>query len=65
MNTTVTIHLAHILFHIDSDAYDLLKSYLNKLEKAFLRPKENKKFLKTLKHVLLNYFHNTQPEKDM
>ena len=29
MNTTVTIHLAHILFHIDSDAYDLLKKYLD------------------------------------
>ena len=35
MNTTVTIHLAHTLFHIDSDAFALLKNYLNKLEKSF------------------------------
>ena len=37
MNTTETIHLAHILFHIDSDAYDLLKNYLKKLEKSFAK----------------------------
>jgi len=35
MNTTVTIHLAHTLFHINSDAFALLKNYLNKLEKSF------------------------------
>ncbi len=35
MNTTINIHLAQILFHIDSNAYDILKAYLEKLERTF------------------------------
>ena len=35
MNKTININLASTFFHIDENAYTLLKSYLNKLENAF------------------------------
>ncbi len=33
MNKTINIHLAHILFTLDEKAYEILKDYLNTLEK--------------------------------
>jgi phage shock protein PspC (stress-responsive transcriptional regulator) len=56
MNTTVTIHLAHILFHIDSDAYDLLKNYLNKLEKSFSKTEGKQEILEDIEVRIAELF---------
>ena len=56
MNTTVTIHLAHLLFHIDSDAYDLLKSYLNKLEKSFSKTEGKQEILEDIEARIAELF---------
>ncbi len=56
MNTTVTIHLAHILFHIDSDAYDLLKKYLDKLEKSFSKTEGKQEILEDIEVRIAELF---------
>jgi DNA replication initiation complex subunit (GINS family) len=35
MKKTVTINLGGIVFHIDEDAYEMLRSYLDKLNVRF------------------------------
>lgn len=37
MKKTIQINLAGTVFHIDDDAYDLLRNYLNSVEKKFSR----------------------------
>ncbi|MDB2345625.1 PspC domain-containing protein [Flavobacteriaceae bacterium] len=56
MNTTITIHLAHTLFHIDSDAYDLLKNYLNKLEKSFKNTEGKQEILEDIEVRIAELF---------
>ncbi|MDC3330401.1 stress-responsive transcriptional regulator, PspC family protein, partial [Flavobacteriaceae bacterium] len=46
MNKTININLASTFFHIDENAYDLLKSYLNKLEKAFTKSQGKEEILR-------------------
>ena len=56
MNTTVTIHLAHTLFHIDSNAYALLKNYLNKLEKSFSQTEGKQEILEDIEVRIAELF---------
>ena len=56
MNTTITIHLAHILFHIDIDAYDLLKKYLDKLEKSFSKTEGKQEILEDIEVRIAELF---------
>jgi DNA replication initiation complex subunit (GINS family) len=56
MNTTITIHLAHTLFHIDSDAYDLLKNYLNELEKSFKNTEGKQEILEDIEVRIAEIF---------
>ena len=35
MNKTVTINISGIIFHIEEDAYETLKSYLGKIKSHF------------------------------
>jgi phage shock protein PspC (stress-responsive transcriptional regulator) len=56
MNTTITIHLAHTLFHIDSDAYDLLKNYLNELEKSFKNTEGKQEILEDIEVRIAELF---------
>ena len=56
MNTTVTIHLAHTLFHIDSDAFALLKNYLNKLEKSFAQTDGKQEILEDIEVRIAELF---------
>ena len=56
MNTTVTIHLAHTLFHIDSDAFALLKNYLNKLEKSFAQTEGKQEILEDIEVRIAELF---------
>jgi len=56
MNTTVTIQLAHTLFHIDSDAFALLKNYLNKLEKSFAQTEGKQEILEDIEVRIAELF---------
>jgi phage shock protein PspC (stress-responsive transcriptional regulator) len=56
MNTTVTIHLAHTLFHIDSEAFTLLKNYLNKLEKSFAQTEGKQEILEDIEVRIAELF---------
>ena len=56
MNTTITIHLAHTLFHVDSDAYALLKNYLNKLEKSFAQTEGKQEILEDIEVRIVELF---------
>ena len=56
MNTTVTIHLANILFHIDSDAYTILKNYLSKLEKSFANTEGKREILEDIEIRIAELF---------
>ncbi|MDB4015301.1 PspC domain-containing protein [Flavobacteriaceae bacterium] len=56
MNTTVTIHLAHTLFHIDIDAFALLKNYLNKLEKSFAQTEGKQEILEDIEVRIAELF---------
>ena len=56
MNTTITIHLAHTLFHVDSDAYALLKNYLNKLEKSFAQTEGKQEILEDIEVRIAELF---------
>ena len=51
MNKTININLACTFFHIDENAYETLKIYLNKLEKAFTQSKGKEEILRD---VVLN-----------
>lgn len=56
MNTTITIHLAHTLFNVDSDAYALLKNYLNKLEKSFAQTEGKQEILEDIEVRIVELF---------
>ena len=56
MNTSVTIHLAHTLFHIDSEAFTLLKNYLNKLEKSFAQTEGKQEILEDIEVRIAELF---------
>jgi len=56
MNTTVTIHLANILFHMDSDAYTILKNYLSKLEQSFANTEGKREILEDIEVRIAELF---------
>jgi phage shock protein PspC (stress-responsive transcriptional regulator) len=45
MNQTVTINISGIVFHIEVDAYEELKKYLNKIESYFKNSEESKEIM--------------------
>lgn len=45
MKTTITINLNNLLFYIEEDAYDVLKTYLQNIEKHFKSSVESKEII--------------------
>ena len=64
MNTTVTIHLANILFHIDSDAYAILKNYLSKLEQSFANTEGKQEILEDIEVRIAELFSQYTHRED-
>ena len=48
MNKTVNINLAGIVFHIDEDAFEILKNYLNTLKNYFKNEEGGDEILKDI-----------------
>lgn len=64
MNKTININLASTFFHIDENAYELLKSYLNKLEKAFAKSQGKEEILRDVEVRIAELFQEHKKNPD-
>lgn len=56
MKTTITINLGSKVFHIDNDAYEILKTYLLAVEKQFFDENERKEIMSDIELRLSELF---------
>ena len=56
MTQTISINLGGLLFHIDDDAYEILKSYLHAIEKQFSDEKEKREIIQDIEARLAELF---------
>ena len=64
MNKTININLASTFFHIDESAYNLLQSYLNKLEKAFKNIQGKEEILRDIEVRIAELFQERKKHPD-
>ena len=64
MNKTININLASTFFHIDENAYEILKIYLNKLEKAFTKSKGKEEILRDVEVRIAELFQERKKNSD-
>ena len=64
MNKTININLASTFFHIDEKAYELLKSYLNKLEKAFTKSQGKEEILRDVEVRIAELLQERKKNQD-
>lgn len=64
MNKTININLASTFFHIDESAYNLLQSYLNKLEKAFKNTQGKEEILRDIEVRIAELFQERKKHPD-
>ena len=64
MNKTININLASTFFHIDESAYNLLQSYLNKLEKAFKNSQGKEEILRDIEVRIAELFQERKKHPD-
>lgn len=64
MNKTVNINIASIFFHIDENAYDLLKSYLAKLNNAFKNTVGKEDILQDIETRIAELFQELKKHSD-
>jgi phage shock protein PspC (stress-responsive transcriptional regulator) len=56
MKRTIQINLAGIIFNIDDDAYDILRSYLNSVERQFMATVEGREVMHDLETRMSELF---------
>ncbi|PCI97291.1 MAG: hypothetical protein COB15_08185 [Flavobacteriales bacterium] len=56
MNQTVTINISGIVFHIDVDAYEELKKYLNKIKSYFKNSEESEEIMADIEARIAELF---------
>lgn len=56
MNQTVTINISGIVFHIDVDAYESLKKYLNKIKSYFKNAEESEEIMMDIEARIAELF---------
>ena len=64
MNKTININLANTFFHIDETAYEVLKSYLKKLEKAFQKTQGKEEILRDIEVRIAELFQERKQSKE-
>lgn len=64
MNKTININLASTFFHVDESAYNLLQSYLNKLEKAFKNTQGKEEILRDIEVRIAELFQERKKHPD-
>ncbi|MCB0409359.1 MAG: hypothetical protein KDD29_04020, partial [Flavobacteriales bacterium] len=56
MNQTVTVNISGIVFHIEVDAYDKLKNYLNKIKSYFDNSEERDEIMMDIESRIAELF---------
>ena len=64
MNQTVTVNISGIVFHIEVDAYDTLKNYLNKIKGYFNNSEEREEIMMDIEARIAELFTNMMGEKN-
>lgn len=64
MNKTININLASTFFHIDEDAYKVLKAYLKRLETAFKNSQGKEEILGDIEARISELFQECKKHKD-
>ena len=64
MNQTLTVNISGIVFHIEVDAYDTLKSYLNKIKSNFSNSEEREEIMLDIESRIAELFNNMMNEKN-
>ena len=57
MNQTVTINISGIVFHIEVDAYEQLKNYLNKIKSYFNNSQEREEIMADIEARIAELFN--------
>ena len=57
MNQTVTINISGIVFHIDVEAYEELKKYLNKIKSYFKNSEESEEIMMDIEARIAELFN--------
>src|SRR5690606_28862793 len=57
MNKTIIININSIVFHIEEDAYDTLRSYMIDIKKHFGNTAESKEILEDIENRIAEMFH--------
>lgn len=64
MNQTLTVNISGIVFHIEVDAYDTLKNYLNKIKGNFSNSEEREEIMLDIESRIAELFSNMMNEKN-
>jgi phage shock protein PspC (stress-responsive transcriptional regulator) len=64
MNKTVTVNISGIVFHIEVDAYDTLKNYLNKIKGYFNNSEEREEIMTDIEARIAELFSNMMDDKN-
>lgn len=64
MNQTLTINISGIVFHIEVDAYETLKNYLNKIKSYFNNSEEREEIMLDIESRIAELFNTMMNEKN-
>lgn len=64
MNQTLTVNISGIVFHIEVDAYDTLKNYLNKIKSYFNNSEEREEIMLDIESRIAELFSGMMSEKN-
>ena len=62
MNKTININLAGIFFHVDEDAYKVLKNYLDTIKMSFKNTEGSLEIIADIEARIAELFHVTGNE---
>lgn len=64
MNQTLTVNISGIVFHIEVDAYDTLKDYLNKIKNIFGNSEEREEIMQDIEARIAELFSASMNDKN-
>jgi phage shock protein PspC (stress-responsive transcriptional regulator) len=64
MNQTLTVNISGMVFHIEVDAYDTLKNYLNKIKSYFNNSEEREEIMLDIESRIAELFSGMMNEKN-
>lgn len=64
MNQTLTVNISGMVFHIEVDAYDTLKDYLNKIKSIFSNSEEREEIMQDIESRIAELFSGMMNDKN-